>query len=260
MITQRRLTPDRSVGPGDAQPVPDPEAASPRGPRRRAPRAAPAARERRARPRPRRQAHRRRTARSSPPSTARRPPRAQAMSRGVSPITIVCSRGGHLCRRAGGRSRAVRPDPRNLTRTLPGPAGNHRPIPARRSFSRATGSKLPVSSPSVTPSRAASQGSSSGDPRNNVIAEVGRADLRVDPAARLAHVVGALVDPPRRHAEVEQDQRGRSRRRSGPRVRSAGAGPSCRRRAPRGSRVERLAVGLGGAGQQRAVDVEQQQH
>ena len=161
--------------------------------------------------------------------------RAQAMSRGVSPITIVWSRGRGAVparRRAIGGSapRSSESDP-----NAPWPPGSHRPIPARLSFSRATGSKLPVRSASVTPSRAASQGSSSAIPGSNPIDEVGRADLGVDPAARLAHVVGALVDPPRGHASVEQDQRGRSRRRSGPRVRSAGADPSCGRRAPHGS-------------------------
>ena len=74
--------------------------------------------------------------------------RAHAMSRGVSPITTVRSRGqgGSEARPraiAGSRPRSSWSEPKP-----PCPASKKRPTPARASFSRATGSRFPVTSES----------------------------------------------------------------------------------------------------------------
>ena len=80
-------------------------------------------------------------------------------------------------------------------------------MPARSSLSRAIGSKLPVTSAEQDVRRARrSSSSSSAMPGATRSAQVGRARLRVRRAGRVAHVVGALVDPLRADARCEQDR------------------------------------------------------
>ena len=141
-------------------------------------RAARAARSRRAPPRRRRRARRGRTGRSPPPRSGRRRRARRRCRGGCRRLRLSPSVGMRIpparpsarppacplrpARRraiAGSAARSSESDP-----NAPGRPANHFPIPARASFIRAIGSKLPVRRPSVTPSRPASQGSSSGMP------------------------------------------------------------------------------------------------
>ena len=121
-----------------------------------------------ARRRRRRRAPRARRARRRPPTQRTPSARAQAMSRGVSPMTSVRSRGCGAPSAPRARARD-RPAARAVLvvgaeAALPGGEVSGR-CPAARSFIRATGSRLPVTSESRTPSRAASASSSVGDAR-----------------------------------------------------------------------------------------------
>ena len=84
--------------------------------------------------------------------------------------------------------------------------------------------------------------------------------LRVLPAARLPHEVSAVIDPLRRDAGAEQE-----------RPRDFPVGPSRGRDRPASlgrvdamhlaqGGMEGIAVGVSGAGDERAVDIEQKQH
>ena len=227
----------------------------------RSPRAPAAGRGRRRRRRPRPPAPRPRTARWRPRRRARSSARAQAMSRGVSPITTVRSR-GHAGRRARARDRRQL-GPRSSW-SEPKPPWPRLEVVRRcrraASLSRATGSRLPVTSESRKSSgRAASASSSSTIPGATRVGQVGRAQPLVGLDGRGLRPRPARVDRLARHAGAPPAGRARSR---------ASVRPAYSTRAPssvdavhraRPPRAAPRACSTRGPLQQRAVDVEEQQ-
>ena len=134
---------------------------------------------------------------------------AQAMSRGVSPITTVWARGHEVAspaasparRRAIGgsiaRSSESEPKP-------PWPRANQCPIPAALSFIRATGSKLPVTSESCTSSRAFSDSSNSGIPSTTIADRSAGQRLAYRRQHSLPDLRRTRVDPLGGNARLEQ--------------------------------------------------------
>ena len=140
-----------------------------------------------------------------------------------------------LVSRVGGASRTLEP-----AGPAPRDRWQHRPVlgvgaeaalagresvseAGRFSFSRATGSKLPVTSESrrlswgicrrgAGQTRAVATWLLAGEPVQQLrhpvddgVREIGRAQLGIEPAALVPHVIGELIDPLRRDARVEQD-------------------------------------------------------
>ena len=118
------------------------------------------------------------------------------------------------------RSSASEPKP-------PWPAAKKPPSPARSSLSRATASRLPVTSDRRTPSRAARSASTRSTPGASRSRRSGGHAAGVGARARGAEVGGAVVDPRRRSRRRGGRSRARSRR------------PCARRRARRRGRGRR---------------------
>ena len=138
------------------------------------------------------------------------------MSRGVSPITTVCSRGtgDRGRRRGGGRSPAARPGPRESEPNAPwrGRRSSPDPRPAQLEPRRPARS-CRSAAPSVTPARSLSQASTSGMPGTTCRAQIRRAQLGVDSAQHASRTSrrGRRFARPTRRGRA--GSAGRSRRR-----------------------------------------------